>query len=204
MASNASNAFLRRDVLPAMGYFVVAYIVVNILATAFGFAVSLALGLSTNAQVGSRVSDPGFQLTEPYILGINVLCWAAFAALYYRKHQVSPAEAPSLALLWLISAMAFDLVLFVLIETPISLTPHEFYIEYQPWIGLTYLSILAGHLTPAMLLVPRGLKEPGASLVVGQLGYHLRNSICANRRGDSGAWGSEQSRKSAKDSTCSR
>jgi hypothetical protein len=130
-----------------MGYLVVAYILVNILATAFGFAVSLALGLSTNAELGSRVSDPGFQLTEPYILGINVIWWAAFAALYYRKHQVSPGEALSIALLWLIAAMAFDLVFFVLIQTPISLTPHEFYVEYQPWIGLTYLSIVAGHLT---------------------------------------------------------
>ena len=147
MASVATNAFLRRGVLPAVGYFVVAYIVVNILATAFGFAVSLALGLSTNAELGSRVSDPGFQLTEPYILGINVICWAVFAAIYYRNHQVSPAEALGIALLWLVLAMAFDLVLFVLIQTPISLTPREFYIEYQPWIALTYLSILAGHVT---------------------------------------------------------
>src|SRR5262249_54214873 len=59
MSSIASNGVVRRHVLPAMGYFVVAYILVNILATAFGFAVSMALGISTNAEPGSRASDPG-------------------------------------------------------------------------------------------------------------------------------------------------
>ena len=133
-----------------MGYFFVAYIVVTILATAFAFALIWVLKLPTSAELGiSRVNDPGFLLSKPYIVVINLLCWTIFAALYDRKRiggSVSLIEAICIALLWLVSAMVLDLVFFVMIQTPISLTAHEFYIDYQPWITLTYLSVPAGHL----------------------------------------------------------
>ena len=127
-----------------------AYIVVTMLATAFAFTLIWALKLPTAAELGiSRVHDPGFLLSRPYIVVINLLCWTIFAALSDRKRIGGPAsllEALRIGLLWLVSAMVLDLVFFVLIPTPISLTAHEFYLDYQPWITLTYGSILAGHL----------------------------------------------------------
>jgi hypothetical protein len=46
-----------------------------------------------------------------------------------------------LASLWLTAAIVVDFVAFVLIKNAWSLTPREFYIDYQPWITLIYLSI---------------------------------------------------------------
>jgi hypothetical protein len=138
-----------------MGYFLVAYIVVTILATAFAFTLIWALKLPTAAELGiSRVYDPGFLMSRPYIVVINLLCWTIFAALYDRKRIGEPAsrsEALRIGLLWLVSAMVLDLVFFVMIPTPISLSAHEFYIDYQPWITLTYVSILAGHMISYVL-----------------------------------------------------
>jgi hypothetical protein len=48
------------------------------------------------------------------------------------------------AFLWLICAMVVDFVGFVLIKNPWSMTPHELYVEYQPWITLIYISIFLG------------------------------------------------------------
>jgi hypothetical protein len=132
-----------------MGYFLAAYIAVTILATAFAFTLIWVLKLPSAAELGvSRMHDPGFLLSEPYILAINFLCWTIFAILYDRRRRggaVSLLEAVSIALLWLVSAMVIDFVFFVLIPTPLSLSAHEFYIDYQPWITLAYVSILTGH-----------------------------------------------------------
>jgi hypothetical protein len=147
---NVSKANLKQNILTTMGYFLAAYIVVTILATAFAFTLIWALKLPTAAELGtSKMNDPGFLLSRPYIVVINLLCWTIFATLYDRKRRggaVSLLEALSIALLWLVSAMVLDLVFFVIIQTPLSLTAHEFYIDYQPWITLAYVSILAGHM----------------------------------------------------------
>ena len=37
--------------------------------------------------------------------------------------------------------MLVDFVGFVLIKNPWTMTPHELYVIYQPWISLIYLSI---------------------------------------------------------------
>jgi hypothetical protein len=152
---NASRANLKRNILTTMGYFLVAYMVVNILATALVFTLMWVLKLPSSAHLGiSRVNDPSYQMSLPYILIINLLCWTGFAALSYRKRMggsVSLLEALRIGLLWLVSAMVIDLVFFVLVPTPISLSAHEFYSDQQPWITLSYVSILAGHLIASVL-----------------------------------------------------
>jgi hypothetical protein len=148
-------ANFKQNFLTTMVYFIVAYIMVTILATAFAYMLIWVLKLPTAAELGvSRMNDPGFLLSRPYILAINLLCWTIFAILYDRKRRsgaVSLREALSIALLWLVSAMVLDLVFFVVIQTPVSLSAHEFYIDYQPWITLAYVSILAGHLISYVL-----------------------------------------------------
>jgi hypothetical protein len=132
-----------------MGYFLVAYIAVTILATALAFTLIWTLKLPTAGELGiSKMNDPAFLMSRPYVLAINFLCWTIFAILYDRRRRggaVSLLEAISIALLWLVSAMVIDFVFFVLIPTPLSLSAHEFYIDYQPWIALAYVSILTGH-----------------------------------------------------------
>jgi hypothetical protein len=94
----------------------------------------------------SLLKAPSFIATVPYHVLIMLLVWPLFAWVYFRKrrppdrhHEV--VETVRLSLLWLAAAMIVDFVCFVLIKHPWSLTAHEFYVEYEPWIGLIYISI---------------------------------------------------------------
>ena len=53
-------------------------------------------------------------------------------------------EALVTGALWTGICVVFDVFGWVLIRHPWSLTFHEFYIDYQPWITLIYLAIFAG------------------------------------------------------------
>ena len=48
--------------------------------------------------------------------------------------------------IWTLMAAVLDLVLAVLIHHPFRQSFREFYINYQPWLGLSYLAILIGPL----------------------------------------------------------
>jgi hypothetical protein len=50
-------------------------------------------------------------------------------------------ESLRLSIVWLAAAMIVDLICFVVIKHPYSFTPREFYIDYEPWIALIYISI---------------------------------------------------------------
>jgi hypothetical protein len=54
---------------------------------------------------------------------------------------------------WLAVALPLDLVGWVLVKHPYSLTFHEFYIEYQPWISITYLIVLISPVISYGLLI---------------------------------------------------
>jgi len=75
-----------------------------------------------------------------------LVVWPVFSWVYFRKRQQEiqgkeVMETLRLSFFWLAAAMIVDFVCFVLIKHPYSLTPHEFYVEYQPWISLIYISI---------------------------------------------------------------
>ena len=91
---------------------------------------------------------PAFVATVPYHVLIMLLIWPLFAWMYFRKRRPATSQEESrqtlrLAILWLISAMVVDFVGFVLIKNAWSMTPHELYVEYQPWITLIYISIFS-------------------------------------------------------------
>ncbi|AKC88347.1 hypothetical protein WQ53_10635 [Pseudoxanthomonas suwonensis] len=101
-----------------------------------------------DAAAGQSILEaPAFVATVPFHVLIMVLVWPVFAWLYFRKRVLDPRaevhETFALGLLWLIAAMVVDYVGFVLIDNPWSLTPHELYVVYQPWISLIYLAIFA-------------------------------------------------------------
>lgn len=100
----------------------------------------------TEAPGVSLLKDPSFVATVPFHVLIMLLVWPVFAWVYFRKRrQENPdkeiIETLRLSVLWLAAAIIVDLVFFVLIKHPLSLTPREFYVEYQPWISLIYVSI---------------------------------------------------------------
>lgn len=138
----------------ALVYFFIAYVLVTVLAT----STSVIYGIVNNSppqekQLGtSPLQVPEFVATVPYHVLIMLIVFPVFAYLYFRKRPQSSSdqelrETFRLSVLWLVGAVAVDLVAFVLpgffalTRYSYSFTPHEFYVIYQPWISLIYISI---------------------------------------------------------------
>ena len=137
---------MKLNFIRAIALFFAAYIIVTILAT----ATSETYGIISNAPPAapglSPVQAPVFQDTVPYHVLIMLIVWPIFASIYFKKaRNRNPAEEKSetrnLAFLWLALAITVDFVGFVLIKHPYSLSAHAFYVDYQPWITLIYISI---------------------------------------------------------------
>jgi hypothetical protein len=133
-------------IIPALIYFLIAYVLVTVLAA--GLTITYAtVNHSPEPQPGmSILQAPAFVATVPYHVLIMLLIWPLFAWLYFRKRRPATSQEESqqtlrLAMLWLISAMVADFVGFVLFKNAWSMTPHELYVVYQPWITLIYISI---------------------------------------------------------------
>jgi hypothetical protein len=135
------------DIKRALIYFFVAYVIVTILATAISVVYGMVYPSPQPEELGvSLLKAPSFTATVPYHVLIMLLVWPVFAWVYFRKRQQGNQdkevrETLRLSFLWVAAAMIVDFVCFVLIKHPWSLTPHEFYVEYEPWISLIYISI---------------------------------------------------------------
>jgi hypothetical protein len=84
----------------------------------------------------------GYEKTKPWHPLYNILFFTLFGYLYMRTlPQPALAEALKTGGLWALICIAFDLVGWVLIKHPWSLSFREFYVDYQPWISLIYGAI---------------------------------------------------------------
>ena len=143
-AKRASGS--RLAFIPALIYFLVAYVLVTIFAAAVSETYA-TINHSPGPQPGESILQaPAFVATVPYHVLIMILVWPIAAWLYFRKRRPSDRrherkQTLQLAILWLMSAMVVDFVGFVLIKNQWSMTPRELYVEYQPWISLIYLTI---------------------------------------------------------------
>jgi len=135
------------DMRRALIYFSIAYGVVTVLATATTVTYGIIYHSPQPEELGvSLLKAPSFTATVPYHVLIMLVVWPVFSWVYFRKRQQEiqgkeVMETLRLSFFWLAAAMIVDFVCFVLIKHPYSLTPHEFYVEYQPWISLIYISI---------------------------------------------------------------
>ncbi|HEY4323977.1 MAG TPA: hypothetical protein VGN20_08315 [Mucilaginibacter sp.] len=130
----------------ALFLFFIAYIVVTILATSTSIAYSIIYKTPPPAPGVTVLKSAEFVATVPYHVLIMLVIWPVFAGIYFKKPRQKNSslqldETRSLSFLWLASAIIVDCVGFVLMKHPYSLTPHEFYIDYQPWITLIYIAI---------------------------------------------------------------
>ena len=138
-----SSIAIRRALLCFLG----AYCAVTVFATALTVTYgSIYKSPQHQDLAGGLLKDPAFVATVPYHVVIMLVVWPAFAWLYFRRHKrttqnIEVKEALYLSIIWLAGAIVVDFVFFVLIRHAWSLTPREFYIEYQPWISLIYLAI---------------------------------------------------------------
>lgn len=84
----------------------------------------------------------GYERTKPWHPLYNIIVFPLFAWLYLGGLTTPTLhDAIAASLLWGSMTVAFDLVGWVLIKHPWSLTFREFYIDYQPWITLIYIAI---------------------------------------------------------------
>jgi hypothetical protein len=140
----------------AIGNFILAYILVTILCYLVSSVGETVFKLPNEKELGVGIFEaPSFVRTVPYHLLINLMVWTLFA-WRYLTNRVNDVqwwrEAVLLGLLWWVFALAADFTAFIMIKSPFSLTPRQFYIEYQPWISITYSLVMISPLLCCALL----------------------------------------------------
>ena len=124
--------------------FLLAYVAITILGT----ALSLAIGAIQHTPLTAEpMQNQAYLLSERFLPLLNLLVWMAGSWLYFRntpKRHISGKDSLVLGVFWLAIALPLDFIAFVLIKTPISLSPRDFYIGQFPWIYLIYLCVFLG------------------------------------------------------------
>ena len=126
----------------SMLWFWIAYFIVTdigVLHTIFNIKVLHMKSMKESPGMGE-----GYEKTKPWHPLYNVVIFPIFAYLYLHGLEiVTLTEVMATSLIWGTITVVFDLFGWVLIKHPWSLTFREFYIDYQPWITLIYITIYA-------------------------------------------------------------
>lgn len=126
----------------SMLWFWIAYFIVTnigVLHTNFNIKVLHMKSMKEGPGMGE-----GYEKTKPWHPLYNVVIFTIFAYLYLHGLAiVSLTDVIATSLIWGTITVVFDLFGWVLIKHPWSLTFREFYIDYQPWITLIYITIYA-------------------------------------------------------------
>ena len=102
----------------------------------------LVLGMKSMAE-GPGLGQ-GYEMTKPWHPLYNIILFTVFGLLYLRKvNNLTLKKAMATGAFWAGISIVIDLVGWVLVPHPWSLTFRQFYIEYQPWITLVYLAMFA-------------------------------------------------------------
>jgi hypothetical protein len=87
----------------------------------------------------------GYEKTKPWHPLYNIILFSVFGWLYMRGlSEPRLADALITGAIWAGVCIIFDVIGWVIVKHPWSLSFKEFYIDYQPWITLIYLAILIG------------------------------------------------------------
>ena len=126
-------------------WYFAAYVLVTltgVLHTVFNITV-----LHMKSMMDSPGMGEGYERTKPWNTLYNIIIFPPFAYLYLAGlHTVTLQTAVWTGLLWGTVTVVIDVIGWVLIKHPWSLTFKEFYVDYQPWITLIYLTIYASPL----------------------------------------------------------
>lgn len=126
-------------------WYFAAYVLVTltgVLHTVFNITV-----LHMKSMMDSPGMGEGYERTKPWHPLYNIIIFPPFAYLYLAGlHTLTLQTAVWTGLLWGTVTVVIDVIGWVLIKHPWSLTFKEFYVDYQPWITLIYLTIYASPL----------------------------------------------------------
>lgn len=121
--------------------FLTAYITITILGTLLSFGIAAVWRLPPSTQ---PMQNKAYLLSEPFLPGLNLVVWMFCSWIYFRRTSESSARRADTLILgafWLLVALPLDYMAFVLIKTPLSLSPFDFYVGQFPWIYLIYLAV---------------------------------------------------------------
>ena len=132
----------------AVATFAGSYVAIEIVAAVF----SILVAAITHANFSGNHADVhnhAFVTSERLYPLINLGIWMFFAWIYFKKparvHGIRN-EAARLGALWLVMALPCDVLFFILIKTPYSLSFHDFYVGQIPWIYVVYFVVLVSPL----------------------------------------------------------
>ena len=124
----------------SMLFYWIAYFVVTsigILHTIFNIVV-----LKMKSMKDSQGMGEGYEKTKPWHPLYNIIIFHIFAYLYLNGLEtITVSNVIYTSIIWGPITVIFDVIGWVLIKHPWSLTFKEFYIDYQPWITLIYSNI---------------------------------------------------------------
>ena len=126
----------------SMLWYWVAYVIVTgigVLHTIFSIFVLHMKSMKEGQGMGE-----GYEKTKPWHPLYNIIIFPIFAYVYFNGLDViSLSNVIATSIIWGTITVVFDLIGWVIIKHPWSLTFKEFYIDYQPWITLIYITIYA-------------------------------------------------------------
>ncbi len=126
----------------SMLWYWVAYLIVTgigVLHTIFNIFVLHMKSMKEGQGMGE-----GYEKTKPWHPLYNIIIFPIFAYVYFNGLDViSLSNVIATSIIWGTITVVFDLIGWVIIKHPWSLTFKEFYIDYQPWITLIYITIYA-------------------------------------------------------------
>ncbi len=128
------------NLLLSILFYLAAYIVVMMIGVAhtiFNIKVKHYKSMKDSPGMGEA-----YEKTKPFHPLYNIVIFPLFAWLYFLTIGNLTLESVAItSLLWGTITLVIDLIGWVLIKHPWSLSFKEFYLDYQPWITLTYLII---------------------------------------------------------------
>ena len=128
----------------SMLWFWVCYLLVTavgILHTVFNIYVLHMQPMDENSM------GEAYEKTKPWHPLYNIVIFSLFGWLYMRGlENPTVTDALLTGAIWAGICIVFDLIGWVLVRHPWSLSFREFYVDYQPWISLIYLAIFLGPL----------------------------------------------------------
>lgn len=123
-------------------WYLVAYFIVTgigVLHTIFNIKV-----LKMKSMKESEGMGEGYEKTKPWHTLYNLIVFPIFAYLYFNGLETVTLTTVILtSIIWGTITVVGDLIGWVLVKHPWSLSFKAFYIDYQPWIILIYITIYA-------------------------------------------------------------
>ncbi|MBE6163624.1 MAG: hypothetical protein E7155_08780 [Streptococcus equinus] len=124
-----------------MLWYWLAYVVVTFIF-GVGHTVFNIVALKMSSMADGPGMGEGYEATKPWHPLYNILIFPIAAYMYLSTLPiVTLHEVIVTSTVWETLTIIVDVVGWVIIKHPWSLTFKEFYIDYQPWITLIYLAI---------------------------------------------------------------